>query len=63
MANFAVALYEHKCFGCQQYTLGIAYFGLMELLQFFQHFWLAVPEDGYQMYVILFLFWGLFDYS
>jgi len=48
---FAIAAYEHKTFGCWQYTIGLAYFGLMEGLQAVQHSYLAVPDDGYAMYV------------
>jgi len=48
-ACFAVAWYEYRTFKCLQYSLGLAYFGLMEMLQAVQHSWLAVPEDDYAM--------------
>ena len=46
---FAVAAWEYKTWKCLQYIIGLAYFGVMELLQAVQHRWLAVPEDGYAM--------------
>lgn len=46
---FCVAWYEYKIFHCQQYSIGLVYFGLMELLQVFQHIWVATPQDNYAM--------------
>ena len=46
---FIVAAYEYKTFRNVQYSIGLAYFGLMEFLQGVQHSWLAVPEDNYAM--------------
>ena len=49
MGAFGVAAYEYYSFRCPQYSMGIAYYGLMELLQAIQHFYVAVPEDNYSM--------------
>ena len=49
MANFALAAYEWKNFKCLQYSLGLAYWGVMEVLQLIQHFYAASPEDNYAM--------------
>lgn len=46
---FAVAAYEWKQFKCRQYSFGIAYWGLMEMLQCFQHVWAAEENDNYAM--------------
>ena len=46
---FAVALYEYRCFQNRWYSIGIAYWGLMELLQGFQHIWAADASDNYAM--------------
>jgi len=46
---FLMAIYEWKCFHCRQYSLGIAYWGLMEMLQVFQHIWAAEEKDDYAM--------------
>lgn len=46
---FAVAACEHQRVRSIRYTMGLAYFGLMELLQAVQYSWLAEPEDGYAM--------------
>lgn len=46
---FAVAAYEYKCFQNRWYSIGIAYWGLMELLQAFQHIWAADASDNYAM--------------
>lgn len=47
--NFALAAYEWNNFRCLQYTLGIGYWGIMETLQFLQHFYAASPDDDYRM--------------
>lgn len=46
---FAIAIYEYRCFQNRWYSLGIAYWGLMELLQAFQHIWAADASDNYAM--------------
>ena len=46
---FAVAAFEHQRIRSIRYTMGLAYFGLMELLQAVQYSWIAEPEDGYAM--------------
>jgi len=47
--SFASAYYEYRCFRSYQYSLGIAYWGVMESLQVAQHFYAAGPEDNYAM--------------
>lgn len=46
---FALAAYEWKRFKCPQYSIGIAYWGVMEVLQTLQHFYAASPDDNYAM--------------
>lgn len=48
-AAFLLAAYEHRRFKCWQYSFGIAYWGIMELLQVVQHSYAAGPEDDYAM--------------
>lgn len=46
---FAWAGYEYTNFKCLQYSLGMGYWGVMELLQVAQHWYAAGPEDDYAM--------------
>lgn len=47
--SFAWAAWEYKQFKCMQYSLGLAYWGVMEWLQVVQHWYAAGPEDNYAM--------------
>jgi Family of unknown function (DUF5765) len=47
--SFAWAIHEWFQYRCLQYSLGIGYWGVMELLQAVQHLYAAGPEDDYAM--------------